>query len=62
MLEKSRARIMDLLGRPHMTKAMLAERAGVHRNTLNGVENGAWNPRVKTLEKIMGAVERLEKA
>lgn len=53
---------MDLLGRPHMTKAMLAERAGVHRNTLNGVENGAWNPRVKTLEKIMGAVERLEKA
>lgn len=62
MLEKSRTRILALLDRPHMTKALIAERAGVHRNTLNGVENGHWNPRAKTLEAIMGAVERLEKA
>ena len=62
MLEKSRARIRALLGRPHMTKALLADRAGVHRNTLNGVESDDWNPQAKTLQSIMAAVERLEKA
>jgi DNA-binding XRE family transcriptional regulator len=62
MLDKDRTRIAALLGRPHMTKAILASNASVHRNTLNGVEEEGWNPRAKTLDRIMAAVERLEKA
>lgn len=62
MLEQSRTRILALLDRPGVTKVLLADRANVHRNTLNGLETPEWNPQVKTLEAIMGAVDRLERA
>lgn len=62
MLEKHRSRIMSLLDRPGVNKVLLADRAGVHRNTLNGIEQASWNPTSNTLEAIMAAVERLEKA
>lgn len=45
-----------------MNKVLLADRAGVHRNTLNGIDDANWNPSGQTLEAIMAAVERLEKA
>lgn len=62
MLSKDRPRIVALLDRPHMTKAILAKAAGVHRNSLNGVEDEGWNPLSSTLDKIVAAAERLEKA
>lgn len=62
MLEKYRTRINALLARPGMNKVLLADRAGVHRNTLNGIEQANWNPTTATLDAIMAAVERLEKA
>lgn len=62
MLDKARSRINALLDRPGMNKVLLADRAGVHRNTLNGIEQANWNPTASTLEAIMSAVERLEKA
>lgn len=62
MLATARTRIRALLDRPGMNKVLLADRAGVHRNTLNDIENEDWNPTAKTLEAILKAVERLEKA
>lgn len=62
MLEQCRRRINALLAQPGMNKVLLANKAGVHRNTLNGVEKADWNPASQTLDSIMGAVERLEKA
>lgn len=62
MIDKYRTRILALLERPGMNKVLLADRAGVHRNTLNGIEQATWNPTLHTLEAIMSAVERLEKA
>lgn len=56
------ARIAALLERPGMTKTLLAQAAGVHRNTLDACEEWYWNPQKQTLDKIMAAVERLEKA
>lgn len=61
MIEKARARIKAQLDRPGMTKVLLADRAGVHRNTLNGYEDEGWNPNAQTLEAIMRVVEKLEK-
>ncbi len=62
MREKARTRIRSLLARPGMNKVLLADRAGVHRNTLNGIDQANWNPTTATLEAVMAAVERLEKA
>ncbi len=61
IIEQHRARIKALLAQPHMTKALLASKAGVHRNSLNGLESASWDPRTSTLEAIMDAVRRLEK-
>lgn len=62
MLDQARSRILSLLDRPGMNKVLLADRAGVHRNTLNGIEQANWNPTASTLEAILAAVDRLEKA
>jgi DNA-binding XRE family transcriptional regulator len=62
MLEKARRRILALLDQPGMNKVLLANKAGVHRNTLNDIEKASWNPAAQTLDAILGAVERLEKA
>lgn len=61
LLEKSRNRICALLAKPGMNKVLLANKAGVHRNTLIGVEQANWNPTGGTLDAIMAAVPLLEK-
>lgn len=60
MLEPSRARIAAVLRQPKITKALLAEYAGVHVNSLRDIESPDWNPLVKTLEAIMVAVGKFE--
>lgn len=55
-------RIGAILDRPGMNKVVLAEAAGVHRNTLDGFELPSWNPQRQTFDKIMAAVARLERA
>jgi DNA-binding XRE family transcriptional regulator len=57
MLDEIRARIEACLGLPGMNKTLLAHLAGVHRNTLEGIEEPGWNPAVKTLERIMRVVD-----
>ena len=61
LVAEGRPRIVAVLAQPGMNKVLLANQAGVHRNTLNGVERSDWNPTGHTLDAIMGAVERLEK-
>lgn len=42
-----------------VTKAELARRAGVHKNTLANVESPDWAPRWPTLEKLCEAVDEM---
>lgn len=42
-------RIRAHLRLPGVTKKGLAERAGLHPNTLQGVESDGWNPTAATL-------------
>jgi transcriptional regulator with XRE-family HTH domain len=39
-----------------LTQADLAERSGVYRSHLAGIETGSANPSVKTLEKLATAL------
>lgn len=55
-------RITAILSRPGMNKVLLAEAADVHRTTLDGYDEPSWNPQKQTLDKIMAAVRRLERA
>jgi DNA-binding XRE family transcriptional regulator len=61
MIEPHRREILELLRQPGMNKTLLADQAGVHRNTLNSIESAAWNPTSDTLGKIMDAAKRLRK-
>lgn len=60
MLEEIVARIAAVLKRPGFNKVMLAEVAGVHRNTLEGYDSPDWNPSAVSLDKLMKAVTVLE--
>jgi transcriptional regulator with XRE-family HTH domain len=42
-------RIRDHLKSPGVTKKGLAEKAGLHPNTLQGIEDTGWNPSAATL-------------
>ena len=61
-IDKCRDRISALLAKPGMNMVLLAERAGVHRNTIAGHDKPDWNPTVETYNKIATALDRLEKA
>lgn len=58
---KDRERILALLDRPGVTRRLIAESAGVHRNTLRRVEEENWNPKAVTRGKIMAVVKAMEK-
>ena len=45
-----------------LTQTALARKARIRQETLNRIERGKVNPDEKTLTKIVGALERLEKA
>jgi DNA-binding XRE family transcriptional regulator len=55
-------RVRAFLARPGMTKRLLAQAANVHRNTLQDAEKDCWNPHTRTLQALVEAVVRLEKA
>lgn len=42
-------RIRAHLKQPGVTKKGLAEKAGLHPNTLQGIEEASWNPSAATL-------------
>lgn len=42
-------RLRAALKKPGITKRLLAEKAGLHHNTLLGCEADEWNPKASTL-------------
>lgn len=48
MVERLRAALKE----PGFTKRALAEKAGIHPNTLLGCEGADWNPTLATLKAI----------
>ncbi len=49
MVRNTINRIRDHLKVPGVTKKALAEKAGLHPNTLQGIESENWNPSAATL-------------
>lgn len=49
MVSSTIDRIRAYLKLPGVTKKGLAEQAGLHPNTLHGVEHQSWNPTAATL-------------
>lgn len=60
MVEESIEKIRCFLRGRGRTKKMLGERAGVHPNTLLGVEESSWNPTAETLRKLETAIIAIE--
>lgn len=52
MVSDTIERIRAHLKLPGVTKKGLAEDAGLHPNTLQGIEDEAWNPTAETLMKL----------
>lgn len=44
-----------------ITPGALAKRAGLHRNSLYGCSDPAWNPKAATLEQVFPSLLELEK-
>lgn len=57
-----RKSIRQFLLRKTFTKKALANEAGVHQNSLTGIETDEWNPTLNTVANLLEAVKRLEKA
>ncbi len=53
--------IRDAVSRVGIQKKDLAERAGLHPNTLNGLERDEWNPQWVTLSKLCTAVADIKR-
>lgn len=51
--------IRDAVARQGITKKELAERAGVHPNTLANIELPNWSPRWNTLERLCRAADEI---
>lgn len=49
MVSSTIERVRAYLKTPGVTKKGLAEQAGLHPNTLQGIESTAWNPTASTL-------------
>jgi 3,4-dihydroxy 2-butanone 4-phosphate synthase / GTP cyclohydrolase II len=52
MVSDTIERIREHLRQPGVFKSKLAEQAGLHANTLAGVERDDWNPTADTLKKL----------
>jgi DNA-binding XRE family transcriptional regulator len=50
MLEDLIKRIRAHLRKPGVTKKAFAQAAGVHANSLSGIEHDTWNPTLHTLK------------
>lgn len=55
-IERIRRAVAD--GSP-LKKSKLAEEAGVSVDALAGVADETWNPRVATIEALIGALDRI---
>jgi len=53
--------VRDAIQRSAIAKAELARRAAIHPNSLNGVEQPAWDPRWSTLRKLCDAVDEIKR-
>lgn len=61
LVQRTRNRVLAALNETGITKALIARRAGVHRNTLDGVSSANWNPTGETVDALNVALDRLEK-
>lgn len=53
------AEVRDAIARQAITKTELAQRAGVHANTLAKIDSDEWSPRWKTLVALCLAVDAI---
>ncbi len=53
-------RLREALKQPGFTKKGLAERAGIHRMTLQGCDSEDWNPKWSTLQAIEPFLPKIE--
>ena len=53
--------VRDAIQRSAIPKKDLAERAGLHPNTLTGVERPSWSPRWDTLVKLCTAGDEIKR-
>lgn len=49
MVSETIERLRAALNQPGVTRRLLAEKAGIHRNTLIGCQRPDWNPKASTL-------------
>ena len=54
-LDRIRRAVADVV----LKKSKLAEEAGVSVDALAGVADETWNPRVATVEALIGALDRI---
>lgn len=62
MVNDSIERIRAHLRNPGVTKKGLAEAAGLHPNTLQGIEEPSWNPSAATLIALEAHVPPAQQA
>jgi predicted transcriptional regulator len=53
-------RIRAFIKKRKVTKTYLAERAGIHANSLNRVDKDDWEPRRGTRRKLIEAIDAIE--
>jgi len=54
--------VRSAVARSAISKAELARAAGMHPNSLSGLEREDWNPRWQTLSDLCKAVESIKMA
>lgn len=52
--------VRDAIKRGGITKTDLADRTGLNKNSLTGIDHEGWNPRWQTLEKLCNAVTAIK--
>ena len=62
MIDDTISRIREHLQQPGVTKTGLAAAAGLHPNTLLGMDRPNWNPTAETLRKLEDAISPPESA
>lgn len=60
MINEAITRIREHLQKPGVTKRDVALAAGLHPNTLIGMERDDWNPSANTLIALEAAISRPE--
>lgn len=61
MVNEQLDRVRRAIAQPGVTKVGLAQAAGLHRNSLGGVERADWNPTSETLIRLQPHIEAIER-